>query len=74
MPHLSDYPVKESTWFSIDYFKGQLFEFAEFALVTKLADGDANVGKKQIQGFFKDFVQFLAKFKDFQGLENEQIF
>ena len=40
----------------------------------KLDDADAKVGQKQIQGLFQGFYSILAKFKDFQGLENEAIF
>ena len=35
---------------------------------------DVDLQPLQIQGLFKDFYSIMAKFKDFQGLENEAIF
>ena len=40
----------------------------------KLNDADAEVGPKQIQGLFKDFIQFWPNSRTFKALKMKQFF
>ena len=49
--------------------QNNLKQSTESALTTQLADRDATVGQKQIQGLFKDFYQFWPNSRTFKALK-----
>ena len=48
--------------------------FVESAIAIKLDDADAEVGQQQIQGLFKDFIQFWPNSRTFKALKMKQFF